>query len=162
MDEDKVEVQDEGMLRTIKFKDMRVEHFWEFRLWISVQLNKDTARFLDAVVVDENGQPSADSVADIEALNNFVMVKSTTQWSYGAINEENLMTAVPLQHYNYVSVMMADLYLPFFQSNVSARQKLSSLLSREEPQSPANSSGLTTSMRQDGLPMSSPSEASAR
>lgn len=141
-------ILDVGNLRTIKWGSAPFGE-WTFRRFIPVGLLPSLEPLIAQVPDDPDfSHPS------LVAISNQVMLRLTTAWSYGPIDEKTLLEEIPILHYNEVAVQMDELLRPFLPGSAEIVQDyLRSLLS-EAVSSPSPSSSLTSSMKPVGLSLS--------
>ena len=143
-----VSAEDER-LRTITFNDIPAT--WTFRKFIPLGVSQKAQR--------RNAQIKADDVSEDaneqrEALERFVALGATVEWSYGALNEQTLLNDVPPHHYILVHGMLMEMYLPLASRMADASRRTSSSPSTVNGQFPTSSSTPISSTKPDGRPAS--------
>ena len=131
-------------------------NWWEFRTFLPVSLEREWLPLAyEALQLDENGRPKVDlanpeTMQKVHKIDDILVLKSTTGWSYGLINQETLEKDIPADQYNEAMARMLELYRPLVERSI--RTQLGVFMPPSSGGSPSqqSSSSPTTSLKQDG------------
>lgn len=120
-----------------RFKSERLSFdtgdWWDIRSVLSVGLDRefsDIALKTQLLLKPDVGNP--EMVADLAQRMDALVLKCTTGWSYGEINEATLHNEVPAPHYQIAGDRMVKLYAPLLLKNIEMLLSASSLPSSQE------------------------------
>ncbi len=115
--------------------------FWEIRCSLSVALDREfTEVALRSQETLKEGFADTGLVAELARRMDALVLKCTTDWSYGELTAEVLHNEVPAEHYQTVGARMAELFTPLVLKRVEALLSASSSLSSPEASSPSPTS----------------------
>ena len=122
---------------TVHFED--TGDWWETLEFLTVGLEREYTRI--AMAAHSAVQTGDDSkFLELTGAVDSVVLKCTTDWSYGPIDLDTLHNLVPAHHYSQIVDALSVRYLPLVRKNIENSQSVYSSLSKPESQSPANSS----------------------
>jgi len=123
------------VVHTTRFKSERLSFpdtgdWWEIRLVLNVALDREYA--LIALQSQELTGPSDPRVLTLSERTHALLLKCTTGWSYGPVDEATLDNEIPANHYNEVGKRMVTLYSPLVLARIEMLLSASSLPSSQE------------------------------